>query len=233
MEHEQDSVIDLAWYNAAAVQQGTFSGLKIDWEGCMGSDHALLQVKGTTCSTSPQRAPAANLGFVINPDLKDEWIKADKALATPLSIPSTPTTEEIDMAAVGLSKDIQNANEQVFHRQQPFHPKAAPWWTATCALAAHNLCKASSTHTCTIAQACLKGTVHAARHNWTNDSIVNLDLWEVAAWHHRCRVTKVPSLHGPEGLVHSHNGIANILSQQFFAKTPLQVAHHFYDDPLA
>ena len=82
----------------------------------MGSDHALLQVKGTTCSASPQRAPVANFGFVINLDLKDEWIKAYKALATPLSIPSTPTAEEIDMAVVGLSKDIQNANEQVFCR---------------------------------------------------------------------------------------------------------------------
>ena len=188
-------------------------------------------MKGTTCSASPQRAPAANLGFIINLDLKDEWIKAYKALATPLSIPSTPTTEEIDMAAVGLSDDIQNANEQVFHRQHPFHPKAAPWWTAACTFAVHNLHKASSTHTHAIAQAHLKGTVHVARHNWANDSIINSDLWEVTAWCHRCRVTKVPSLHGPKGLVHVHDGIADILSQCFFAKTLLQVAHHFHDDP--
>ena len=129
----------------------------------MGSDHTLLQVEGITHSAGPQRSPMANLGFILNLDLKDKWIMAYKALATPLSIPSTPTAEEIDMAAVGLSEDIQSANEQVFCRQCPFHPKAAPWWTAACALAAYNLCKARSTHTCAVAQAHLKGTVHAAR----------------------------------------------------------------------
>jgi hypothetical protein len=31
MEHEKDSVIDLAWYNEAAVWAATFTGLHLDW----------------------------------------------------------------------------------------------------------------------------------------------------------------------------------------------------------
>jgi hypothetical protein len=44
--HERDSVIDLAWYNEAAIMASTFSGLTLDWEGSMGSDHAMLHVSG-------------------------------------------------------------------------------------------------------------------------------------------------------------------------------------------
>src|SRR5258707_5639609 len=45
-EHECDSVINLVWYNKAAVQKGTFTNLHVDWEGSLGSDHARLQIDG-------------------------------------------------------------------------------------------------------------------------------------------------------------------------------------------
>jgi len=42
--HECNLVIDLAWYNEAAIQAATFTGLTIDWEGSLGSDHAMLHL---------------------------------------------------------------------------------------------------------------------------------------------------------------------------------------------
>jgi hypothetical protein len=45
-EHEHDSVIDLVWYNEAAIQLTTFSDLKVDWEGSLGLDHAMLVISG-------------------------------------------------------------------------------------------------------------------------------------------------------------------------------------------
>ena len=53
----------------------------------------------------------------------------------------------------------------------------------------------------------------------------------MAAWQHGHRVSKVPSLCGTEGLVHSHKEIADLLSNRFFAKMPPQVAARFYNDP--
>jgi endonuclease/exonuclease/phosphatase family metal-dependent hydrolase len=47
-EHERDSVIDLAWYNEAAIQKATFTGLAVDWKGNLASDHAMLQINGRT-----------------------------------------------------------------------------------------------------------------------------------------------------------------------------------------
>jgi hypothetical protein len=36
-----DSVVDLAWYNDAATQSSSFTDLRIDWDGSLGSDHAM------------------------------------------------------------------------------------------------------------------------------------------------------------------------------------------------
>src|SRR6202789_2695412 len=42
---------------------------------------------------------------------------------------------------------------------------------------------------------------------------------------------KVPSLQGTEGLVHSHEEVADILSKRFFPRSPQEVNPHFPDDP--
>ncbi len=82
-----------------------------------------------------------------------------------------------------------------------------------------------------ITQARLKGTVRAAKRKWADEYIENANLWEVAGWRHRRRITKVPSLKGPDGLVHAHEEVADILSQRFFAKVPPKVEPCFHDDP--
>ena len=45
-----------------------------------------------------------------------------------------------------------------------------------------------------------------------NEHIENTELWEVSEWRHGHRVSKVPSLCGPEGLVHAHEEVADLLS---------------------
>ena len=134
-DHEHDSVIDLAWYNVV-IQANPFTNLKIDWEGSLGSNNVLLQVLaslGPTCHPPPSDA---NLGFMINPDLKGDWIKTFKAYAPPLLIPFSPTTEEVEQAVAGLISDIQGTNKNIFCRRCPFHPEVAPWWDSACTIAA-------------------------------------------------------------------------------------------------
>jgi hypothetical protein len=134
-------------------------------------------------------------------------------------------------AAVGLITDIQHANEQTFHRRKPFHPKNAPWWNPAYAIAAKNLCNARGTGMRGVAQKCFKGAVRAAKRQWADSLIERADFWDVAAWRHGCRISKVPFLRGVEGLVYSHDEVADILSHRFFAKAPPQVVTHFHDDP--
>jgi hypothetical protein len=230
-EHERDSVIDLAWYNEAAIQKGTFSSLKIDWEGSLGSDHALLSIEARTQSDAPPAETETDLGYVLDPERKADWIRAFKALPPPAPLPPLPSTAEVEDAAAALTDAIQRTSEQTFRKRRPLHRKAAQWWNDACALATQRLREARGTDSRKTAQARLKGAVRAAKRTWANEYIEQAELWDVATWRLGRRSSKVPSLKGPNGLVHAHEDIAKTLSHRFFVDTPPQVEQRFGDDP--
>ena len=230
--HESDSVLDLAWYNEAAVQATTFSNLLVDWPGSLTSDHAMIHVTGKTREHSNlQEEDEANLGFVIEPDRKEEWIRVFRTKLPVIPFQLTPSIQEIEEAAASLTRDISETNEEVFKRRRPFHPRASPWWNAACNTAVQALRDATSQDTRKVAHARLRGTVRSAKRLWADEYIEKAQLWEVAAWRHGRRLSKVPSLKGPAGLVHTHDEVADILSQRFFPQTPPSVDAHFPDDP--
>ena len=137
--HERDSVIDLAWYNEAAIQASTFSGLSVDWKGSMGSDHAMLHVTGHTCEPSLRHDQETNTGFLVDPDKGEVWVKAFKARSHAFPFQPTPTEAEVEEEARVFTMDIHMTNEEVLHKRRPHHPKASPWWKAACTIAAQNL----------------------------------------------------------------------------------------------
>jgi Reverse transcriptase (RNA-dependent DNA polymerase)/Endonuclease-reverse transcriptase len=230
-KHEKDSVIDLAWYNEAATMASTFSGLSIDWEGSLGSDHAMLHVSGCTRELPPQHSQETDLGYVVDPEKGEEWTRSFKTRSRAYQFQLTPTEAEVEEEAAAFTADIHRTNMEIFRKRRPYHPKASPWWNAACALAAQNLRNARSVETRGIAQARLKGTVRAAKRKWADEYIEKAQLWDVAAWRHGRKLSKVPSLRGPEGLVHTHSEVAGILSQRFFSQTPPEVEANFADDP--
>ena len=228
--HEKDSVIDLAWYNDAAIQDATFSGLEVDWAGSLGSDHAMLRIMGHPFEAHlPDHGN--DLGYVVDPEMEEEWICSFRAISLPPLFHQPPTPEEAERAAEALMDDIQQANKEVLRKRRPPHPRASPWWTADCATATQTLREAQDPEERKIAHARLKGTVSAAKRMWANDYIEKAQLWEVAKWRHGRKLTKVPSLQGTEGLAHSHEEISNILSRRFFPQSPPSVDHIFLDDP--
>jgi hypothetical protein len=230
-EHERDAVIDLAWYNEAAIQKGTFSGLTVDWEGSLGSDHALLNVSGWPNEPAYANVAENNLGLVTDPEKRGDWLRNFKALPARHPLPHTPTPEDVETAAAELAADIQLTNEQTLRKRRPPHRRASPWWNADCITAVQNLRNAQDSEAKKIAQARLKGTIRTAKRSWADEYIEKAQLWEVAAWRHGRRTSKVPSLRGTEGIVHAHGEIADILSHRFFADNPPQVAPNFPDDP--
>jgi Endonuclease-reverse transcriptase len=229
-DHERDSVIDLAWYNEAAIQAASFTDLRIDWAGSLGSDHAMLHFTGCTREASAARNTEPNPGFLIDPEKREEWIPAFKARSAFPAFHHIPSIDEIEAEAAALTEDIHQTNTEVLRKRRPHHPKASPWWNATCAIATQNLHNTHGPARC-IAHARLKSTVRVAKRRWADSYIEKAQLWDVATWRHGCRLSKVLSLKGPDGLVHSHEQVADILSQRFFSQTPLQVNAHFEDDP--
>src|SRR5712671_904716 len=67
VEHKCDSTIDLTWYNEVAIQSATFSGLKLNWEGCLSSDHAMLYITGSPGGPPVPLEAAAPEGFLLDP----------------------------------------------------------------------------------------------------------------------------------------------------------------------
>jgi hypothetical protein len=229
-EHERDSVIDLAWYNEAAIQFTTFSDLKVDWAGSLGSDHAMLTISGHAQEEVIGHNDDGNLGFVIDPERGEEWIRAFKARSSHVQFQLPPSLDEIEAVAASLAEDIQQTNSEVLRRHRPAHPKASPWWNAACAIATQTLRDAQNADSRSLAHARLKGMVRVAKRKWADKYIEQAKLWDVAAWRHGRKLSKVPLLQGPDSLVHSHKEVANILSQRFFPRAPREVDPHFPDD---
>jgi hypothetical protein len=228
---DKDSVLDLAWYNEAAILASTFSGLRIDWEGSMGSDHAMLHISGHTSEPSPRSNQEADFGFIVDLEKGEEWTKAFKARSQAALFQLTPTEAEVEKEAEAFMTDIHRTNEEILRKCCPPHPKASPWWNAACAVAAQNLRIAQTPEEKRKAQKKLKGTVRVAKRKWADEYIEKAQLWDVAAWRHGRKTSKVPSMRGPDGIVHTHEEISDILSQRFFAQTPPEVELNFPDDP--
>ena len=75
VDHEWDLVIDLAWYNEAVVQAFTFTDFRTDWEGSLGSDHAMIHISGQLLVDNPPPDPTEEQGFILDPKKKGEWIQ--------------------------------------------------------------------------------------------------------------------------------------------------------------
>jgi len=230
-EHECDSVINLAWYNEAAICRTTFSDLRVDWEGSLGSDHAMLHVTGQPTGPTPFSNSTDPTSFLLDPEQKPIWIQEFKGINANQSFSTNPSAEEVERAATDLTSDIQSASEASFHKRHLPHHRASLWWNAACALAAQQMWEAQGWEAKSTAHACLRGMVRAAKRNWADEHIQEAQLWDVAKWRHGRQLTKVPPLRKPEGMAHSHEELTEILAQRFFTQTPPEVPEDFDDDP--
>jgi hypothetical protein len=175
------------------------------WGGSLGSDHAMLTTGFSSHVQEEVTSPSNDdiLGFVIDPDKGEEWIHAFKERSSHIRFQHPPSLDEIETAAASLTEDIQQTNDEVLCRRHPAHPKASPWWNASRAIVTQTLRDTQDANSWNLAHARLKGTVHAAKRKWADKYIEQAQLWDVAAWRHGHRLSKVPSLQGPDGLVHS------------------------------
>jgi hypothetical protein len=132
--HEHSSTIDLTWYNDAAIEDTVFSNWTLDWEGSLGSDHALTRVQGSLLRPTqlPQEG-TTDLGFVINEEKGTEWGQRFKeAVGSPAPLPEKPMAAQVEELANQVHKAMQQATVASMKPRKPYHPKGAPWWNADC-----------------------------------------------------------------------------------------------------
>jgi len=227
----RDSVIDLAWYNDAAVFNNTCSPLTIDRAAGLGSDHAAL-LFALSVDALPPPVENTERGFVIDPARKEGWTAHLRTHASaPLPMSDPPTAQECDAEAAAITTDFALANEAVFDRRKSRQPQGSPWWDAVCEDAAQAVHAAHTGEAKDIASAALRTAVRKAKRSWADDIIRSGNLWEAAKWRHGRRVTKIPSVRNEEGLVHTHEDMAHIFRDRFFASRPPEVQLDMEDDP--
>ena len=231
--HERSSVLDLTWYNDAAVEDTVFSDWTLDWEGSLGSDHALARVQGSLLRPSPpSQDDSTDLGFVIDEEKGEEWQKCFKdKLGTIEPLPVRPVAAQIDTLAGQVHEAMQHATAKTMKPRKPYHPKSAPWWNMDCAEVVTALRAAESEEECKRQSARLRAAARKAKRSWADEVIGKSNLWEVATWRHGRRMNKVPPLRVGEGLAHSHADIAQTLSNRFFVDAPPEVPRRMEDDP--
>jgi hypothetical protein len=80
----------------------------------------------------------------------------------------------------------------------------------------------------------LKTTVRTAKRQWADDYITTANVWEVAAWRHGRRQTRIPALINANGdLTFDHDSMSDIFANRFFARDPGDIPLTFPDDPPA
>jgi endonuclease/exonuclease/phosphatase family metal-dependent hydrolase len=133
--HQCDSMIDLAWVNAAAVQDAHFQNFQVDHKASLGSDHTALFLSFASVLSTDATPQAPPKVYKTNPAVRDNWIKH-----FPIHpLPALTTTIAIETEALALHEDIEATSAATLEHWKPFSPQASPWWNKDCGTLATQL----------------------------------------------------------------------------------------------
>ena len=102
-----------------------FSNLKVDWDGSLRSDHAMIKVSGHLLAPASSPKEEMPTGFITDHTRKEAWICSFHNWPPLAALPPTPMSKELEQAAAVLTRDIHETNKSVLCKHKPFHPKAA------------------------------------------------------------------------------------------------------------
>jgi hypothetical protein len=229
----RNSTLDLAWCNMAALIQGTFIGVEVDFGGSQGSDHALIR----TIASTPApvfRAPADRTDRFdtdIEPEAWDEWDRILHFELPPLIQLLTP--EDVDVYVDDIYRAFNTACRATMKTVGTAPGFNSHWWNDECRAAAKAMKGGFwSEEEQRTANRHLKGMVRKAKGEWADEYITMANVWEVTAWRHGRRSSHIPALRNSNGdLVYDHEGMASLLSARFFAEEGDPIPTTFPDDP--
>ena len=192
---QRDSTIDLTWRNFVASLHNTFQHTTPDWEGSVGSDHALIQTLAITeCDARPPREAWSNsFNLDVEPEELEMWQETFKAhmpilRATPLS------PAEINTVLDGLYEALQIASDTTLKCKGGNIAHLAHWWNPEDKAATTKVKQAQVGEEKTSALKELKATTHQAKRDWVDTHIQRSDVWEVAQWRHGHHQLGIPAI---------------------------------------
>jgi hypothetical protein len=229
----QDSTINLVWCNYAATIQGTFQGAHIDWNGSLGSDHALIcTITTTLICLARHREDCTNcFDMSISPKEWEEW-ECIFALAVPPNPLPIQSKAYIDSLIDNIYNAFNTACTATMKKKGNVPAFSSKWWNNNCRTAAVALLDATNLDNHKWLNKELKQTVRIAKCDWANMYIMEANIWEVAAWQHGRCSSHIPALIDHDSnLSYNHEVMASLLSECFFASDNRDIPATFPDDP--
>jgi hypothetical protein len=230
----RDSTIDLVWINFAASMQNSFQGAQVDWEGSLGSDHALIRtIVSTPMRVQRNREDRTNR---FNTDISPkEWEEWGHIFAETVPIEVKPVSMlHIDQLIDAIYYTFNTACTATMKCKGAAPGFASPWWNDECRDTVNNLCQASSEDDCRLCSIKLKQITRYTKRDWANKFINESNIWEVAAWRHGRRSSHIPALIDHNStLIYEHQGMSDLLSEHFFTEARDDIPTHLPDDPPA
>jgi hypothetical protein len=167
----------------------------------------------------------------ISPEDWETWTELFKD-AIPRVRGPLRSAAEVDAVVDLLYQAFNSACSAVMKRKSSAPAHNSRWWTPACAEAARAVTCAPTQALKDAAAKDLKTTVRTAKRQWADDYITTANVWEVAAWRHGRRQTRIPALVDAHGdLTFDHASMSDIFAERFFARDPGDIPLAFPDDP--
>jgi hypothetical protein len=228
----RDSTIDLVWINFAASIQNSFQGAHVDWEGLLGSDHALIRTFVLTpmCIQCNKEDRTNRFDTAITPKEWEEWGQIFGAAVPQAVIPVS--TQHVDHLINTIYDAFNTACTAVMKHKGAAPGFSSPWWNDECREATHNLRSANTDGEHKQCDKKLKQVTRYAKRDWANKYINKSNIWEVATWRHGRRSSHIPALIDQHGtLNYNHQSMSDLLSDRFFTTARDNIPTSFPDDP--
>lgn len=231
--NQRDTTINLTWRSFSATLNDTFLGATIDWEGSLGSDHALIRTTALTRERArpPREARSNCFDLDVDADILEAWQELLKAQAPVLKSPPR-STAKIDTVIDLIYGAIQDASKELLKKKGANPARAAMWWNDECKAATAQVKLAQMGEEKAEAHRTLKTTIRRAKREWADGYITRANVWDVVQWRHGRCTTRVPALRLTNGeLSFEHEDMADTLSERFFTEEREPIPLNFVDDP--
>jgi hypothetical protein len=234
--NQQDSILDLTFWNHAATAFNTFT----DWECCpdlaLRSDHNAI-------TWSIHADGEINHSIAREPDTKhhidvsrqSEWRQEylDTIRDGPPLTFNSP--DEVIAATEFIMKACDRATVSTMPARTAHSPDKAKWWNDNCAIALRHL-RAAHNQERPRARARFRATVRRAKRDWATNVIVDTPqkrIWGLTQWFAGKRSLQTPPIRTTQGLAIEPEDQCKAFADAFFPQQIPNVERTQLDDPPA
>ncbi|KAL4256816.1 hypothetical protein AB1N83_011418 [Pleurotus pulmonarius] len=183
---QRDSVIDLAFFNRAAINSATFSPPVVDEDLSFGSDHNALVYAANLPALEEEEGISGDLGKRLDPGKQEEWTAEFSACCQVVadSFAEPTSDQELDHIVQRLMDCFTQATNICMPDRKPASAKAARWWNEECRNAVEEMRRASREEKPKLLNR-MHRIAKKAKQAWANsilESTTPNNVWRIADW---------------------------------------------------